>query len=212
MLSFLCWSAVLAFFNRRWQGTGMTRSHKRTKRLCKNLAFFLMFSSNGWAVSSRQANIERWSKVIFYRSSFVTENLQENRRKEERKCHETPREQPKLWKSVIRTISFWEVMILIWMGIFRSFLRIPQPLLLGYLISSLMSTEPQQKIFLYGCALALGFSALMEKLSSQTLMYRCELLGITLSSALNGLVYKVDTFASVNYRGRDNSVEKPRSE
>ena len=83
------------------------------------------------------------------------------------------------------------------MGIFRSFLRIPQPLLLGYLISSLMSTEPQQKIFLYGCALALGFSALMEKLSSQTLMYRCELLGITLSSALNGLVYKVDTFASV---------------
>ena len=146
------------------------------------------------------------------RSSFVTENLQENRRKEERKCHETPREQPKLWKSVIRTISFREVMILIWMGIFRSFLRIPQPLLLGYLISSLMSTEPRQKMFLYGCALALGFSALMELLSSQTLMYRCELLGITLSSALNGLLYKVDTFASVNYRGRDNSVEKPRSE
>ena len=163
-------------------------------------------------MSSRQANIERWSKEIFYRSSFVTENLQENRRKEERKCHETARERPKLWKSVIRTISFREVMILICMGIFRSFLRIPQPLLLGYLISSLMSTEPQQKIFLYGCALALGFSALMEKLSSQTLMYRCELLGITLSSALNGLVYKVDTFASVNYRGRDNSVEKPRSE
>ncbi|CAH3144500.1 unnamed protein product [Pocillopora meandrina] len=76
------------------------------------------------------------------------------------------------------------------MGIFRSFLRIPQPLLLGYLISSLMSTEPRQKMFLYGCALALGFSALMEKLLSQTLMYRCELLGITLSSALNGLVYK----------------------
>ena len=98
------------------------------------------------------------------------------------------------------------------MGIFRSLLRIPQPLLLGYLISSPMSTESRQKMFLYGCALILGFSALMDKLSSQTLMYRCELLGITLSSALNGLVYKVDTFASVNYRGRDNSVEKPRSE
>ena len=147
------------------------------------------------------------------RTSFVTENIQENWRKEKRKCHETAREQPKLWKSVIRTISFREVMILICMGIFRSFLRIPQPLLLGYLISSLMSTEPRQKMFLYGCALVLGFSALMEKLSSQTLMYRCELLGITLSSALNGLVYhKVGTFASVNCRGRDNSVEKRRSE
>ena len=128
------------------------------------------------------------------RTSFVTENLQENWREEERKCHETPRGRPKLWKSVTLTISFREVMILICMGIFRSFFRIPSPLLLGYLISSLMSTEPQQKMFLYGCALALSISSLMQKVSSQTLMYRCELMGITLSSALNGLVYhKVGT-------------------
>ncbi|CAH3144489.1 unnamed protein product [Pocillopora meandrina] len=123
------------------------------------------------------------------RTSFVTENLQENWREEERKCHETPRGRPKLWKSVTRTISFREVMILICMGIFRSFFRIPSPLLLGYLISSLMSTEPQQKMFLYGCALALSISSLVQKVSSQTLMYRCELMGITLRSALNGLIY-----------------------
>ncbi|PFX21044.1 Multidrug resistance-associated protein 4 [Stylophora pistillata] len=121
------------------------------------------------------------------RTSFLTEKLQECWRKEERKCHET-RGRPKLWKSVIRTISFREQMILIYMGFYRSFFRIPSPLLLGYLLSALMFSEPQ-KILLYGCALALFFSALMERVTAQMLMYRCELLGITLSSALKGLVY-----------------------
>ena len=146
-------------------------------------------------------------------TSFLTQNLQENWRKEERKCHETPRGRPKLWKSVIRTISFRELMILICMGIFRSFFRIPLPLLLGYLIASLMSSEPQQKMFLYGCALALFISALMERVTAQMIMYRCELLGITMSSALKGLVYhKVGILTYRKCRACNNLVEKQRSQ
>ncbi|XP_022797867.1 multidrug resistance-associated protein 4-like [Stylophora pistillata] len=120
-------------------------------------------------------------------TSFVTENLQESWRKEERKCHET-RGRPKLWKSVIKTISLREVMILICMGIFRSFFSIPLPLLLGYLISALMLPDPQEEL-LYGCALALCFSTLIERVTAQMLRYRCELLAIRIGSALKALVY-----------------------
>ena len=71
-----------------------------------------------------------------------------------------------------------------------------QPLLLGYFISILMSSEPQKDNLIYGCALALWITPLVGTFSAHHLSYRCELLGIRMGCALKGLVYhKVGTYS-----------------
>ncbi|KAL9956501.1 hypothetical protein ACROYT_G037983 [Oculina patagonica] len=59
----------------------------------------------------------------------------------------------------------------------------------GYLISTLMSAEPEKNYLLYGCALALCINALIGCNSIHHQDYRCELLGIRISCALKGLVF-----------------------
>lgn len=96
---------------------------------------------------------------------------------------------PKLWKSVMKMFSFQETMFLIFTRILYSLCRTIQPLFLGYLMSSLMSTEPRTISLLYACALAMGVNALIGCLSMHHFDYKCELLGNRLSSALKGLIY-----------------------
>ena len=62
--------------------------------------------------------------------------------------------------------------------------RTLQPLLLGYLVTSLMSSEPQKNYVLYGCALTRGINTLVMCLSMHHLDYQSELLVIRFSSAL----------------------------
>ena len=96
---------------------------------------------------------------------------------------------PKLWKSVLKMISVKELMVLVLTGALVSLYRLLQPLLLGYLVVSLMSAESQKNYLFYGCALAMGINALIGSFSMHHFDYRCELLGIRISSALKGLVY-----------------------
>ena len=59
----------------------------------------------------------------------------------------------------------------------------------------------------------LFFSALMERVTAQMIMYRCELLEITISTALKGLVYhKVGILTYRKCRACNNLVEKQRSQ
>ena len=109
---------------------------------------------------------------------------------------------PKLWKSVMKMLSFKETMFIIFASALYSLSRIIQPLFLGYLTSSLMSsltsTEPQTNYLLYACAVAMGVNSLIGCLSMHHLDFRCELLSNRLSSALKGLVYlKVKVFFSL---------------
>ena len=102
---------------------------------------------------------------------------------------------PKLWKSVMKMLSFQETMFLIFTRILYLLCRTIQPLFLGYLMSSLMSTEPRTNSLLYACALAMGVNALIGCLSMHHFDYKCELIGNRLSSALKGLIYvKVSVF------------------
>ena len=109
---------------------------------------------------------------------------------------------PKLWKSVMKMLFFKETMFIIFASSLYSLSRIIQPLFLGYLTSSLMSsltsTEPQTNYLLYACAVAMGVNSLIGCLSMHHLDFRCELLSNRLSSALKGLVYlKVKVFFSL---------------
>ena len=119
---------------------------------------------------------------------FLTEQLQANWNKENTKCKRNGK-RPKLWKSVIKMLSVKDAMIMISQGALYSLTRVLQPLFLGYLISTLMSAEPQKDYLLYGCTFALCINALIMCFSLHHQDYRCELLGIKISSALKGLVY-----------------------
>jgi len=126
-------------------------------------------------------------------ASFLTDQLQQNWNKEKTKCNRN-RKRPKLWKSVIKLMSVKDVMIIVFTSALKSISRLLQPLLLGSLISILMSAEPQKDNLLYGCTLALFTNAFIRALSMHQHDYRCELLGIRMSCALKGLVYqKVST-------------------
>ena len=96
---------------------------------------------------------------------------------------------PKLWKSVLKMLSVKDIMAFISIGTFYTLSRILQPLLLGYLIVSLMSAGTQHSYLLYGSAFALGINGFIGALCLHNFGYRCELLGIRISSALKGLVY-----------------------
>ena len=121
-------------------------------------------------------------------SCFVTEKLQTKWNEEKSKCQGN-RKRPKLWKSVIKMLSVNDAFILIIAGGLNTLCRILEPLLLGYFMAFLLSSESQHSYLLYGCALAIFINALTRSLSGNQFAYRCELLGIRITSALKGLVY-----------------------
>ena len=126
-------------------------------------------------------------------SSLLTDQLQANWNEETTKCKGNG-ERPKLWKSVIKMLSVKDAMFIIFTGTLYSLTNVLKPLFLGYLISTLMSAEPQKVYLLYGCTLALCFNVLITCFSVHHHDYRCELLGIRISCALKGLAYnKVST-------------------
>jgi len=121
-------------------------------------------------------------------TSFLTDQLQANWNKEKTKCNRD-KKRPKLWKSVIKLISVKDAMIIVFTNALYSISCLLQPLLLGYLISMLMSAEPKKYYLLYGCTLALCINSVIGVVSVHYQAYRCELLGARLSCALKGLVY-----------------------
>jgi len=78
-------------------------------------------------------------------SCSLIKQLQANWNNETAKCKAIGG-RPKLWKSVMKMLSFKETMVIIFASTLYSLSRITQPLLLGYLTSSLTSsltsTEP----------------------------------------------------------------------
>ncbi|KAL9956498.1 hypothetical protein ACROYT_G037980 [Oculina patagonica] len=121
-------------------------------------------------------------------ASVLTEQLQANWNKEKTESRKNGK-RPKLWKSVIKMIHVKDVTIIIFTNFLYSLTRVLQPLFLGYLVSTLISAEPGQNYYPYGCALALCVTTLIGYNSVHHHDYRCELLGIRISCALKGLVY-----------------------
>ena len=121
-------------------------------------------------------------------ASFLTDQLQTNWNTEKTKCNKN-QNRPKLWKSVIKLISVKDVIIIGFTIALYSIYQILQPLLLGFLISILISAEPTKDNLPYVCTLALCINFVIGTLSMHHRGYRCELLGIRISCALKGLIY-----------------------
>ena len=120
---------------------------------------------------------------------FLTDKLQASWNKDQYNCERTGK-RPKLWKSVLKMLSVKDAMIIVLGDALYSVYHLLCPLFLGYLVSKLMSAETEKNLLLYGCALALCFTAMMGGLGMHQHNYRCMLLGIRISSALKGLVYR----------------------
>ena len=161
---------------------------------CASLLFFQWMNSVFKIGSERSLDQNDFLPLSKEHSaSYLTEQLQANWSKETAKCKRNEKK-PKLWKSVTKMLSVKDAMIMIFIGALYSLTRVLQPLFLGYLISTLMSAEPQKDYLLYGCTFALCINALVMCFSLHHQDYRCELLGFKISSALKGLVYdKVST-------------------
>ena len=119
---------------------------------------------------------------------FVTEQLKVKWDEEITDCKGKGRK-PRLWKSVMKMLSVTDVIFLFLNWFLNAFSRIVEPLLLGYFMASLLSAESQRIYRLYGCALAMVINVLIRSLAGHQIGYRCDVLGIRISSALKGLIY-----------------------
>ena len=95
---------------------------------------------------------------------------------------------PKLWKSILKMLTAKEKMIFVSAMSVETLCHILQPLLLGYLVKSLMTAELHNYL-LYGSAIALGINGVISSVAMHQADYHWEVLGIKISSALKGLVY-----------------------
>ena len=120
---------------------------------------------------------------------FLIDKLQAIWNKDQYNCEGTGK-RPKLWKSLFKMLSVKDAMIIVLGDALDTLYHLLSPLFLGYLVSKLMSAQAEKNLLLYGCALALCFSAMMGGLGMHQNNYRCMLLGIRISSALKGLVYR----------------------
>ena len=119
----------------------------------------------------------------------ATEKLQTKWNDEKASCKRNNKN-PKLWRSVIKTVSAKEVFIIVLTGLLDSVGRILQPLFLGFVVSALISAEePQKDVLLYVCALAMAANYFIKNICMHQYFYRSATLGVKLCGALKGLVY-----------------------
>ncbi|CAH3039483.1 unnamed protein product [Pocillopora meandrina] len=102
------------------------------------------------------------------------------------------KKRPKLWKCVLKMISLREAVFVVCCDVLFAIGSLLSPLLIGYLIFMLMSPETHQNNILHGCVLATAMAAttLVGTLGMQHNSYAGELMGIRLSNAVKGLVYR----------------------
>ena len=97
---------------------------------------------------------------------------------------------PKLWKSVLKMISYREAVFVVCCDVLFAIGSLLSPLLIGHLIFMLMSRETHH--ILHGCVLATAMTVttLVGTLGMQHSGYAAEIMGIRLSNAVKGLVYR----------------------
>ena len=121
------------------------------------------------------------------RTRDLTEQLQKEWNNHVQECNNTTGKQPKLWKCVLRTISWKEILFLMSFWLIESICRVSQPLVLGFLLRLLSSTEMNCTLT-YFCCLLLALAGLSSACVHYS-AYKFELLGMRLSSALRGIIY-----------------------
>lgn len=124
-------------------------------------------------------------------SQSVTVRLAKKWKEEKAYCTRKEK-RPRLWKSVLKTLSLREAAYVYLPGVLYGIGSLVTPLLIGYLIFMLMSPGTHTNPILHGCLLAaaMTINTLIGSLAMQHRGYACEILGIRLSNAIKGLVYR----------------------
>ena len=119
----------------------------------------------------------------------LTESFESSWKNEAKHCNKQDR-RPKLWKCAFKIISLQSGFFIGLAGFLDSVCRILQALFIGFLLSALVSSkEPHKDVLLYGCAAAMAVNSWVRSLCMHYVSYRTEVLGISLSSAIKGVVY-----------------------
>ena len=122
------------------------------------------------------------------RTRDQTERLQELWDFEVQRCSTNADRKPKLWKCFLMMLSCKEVLFLLSFWFLESIFMVSVPLVLGLLLSSLNSAEIDRPL-VYGCCLIIGMTEVFAA-TTYYAEFRCDLLGMRLSSALKGIIYR----------------------
>lgn len=106
----------------------------------------------------------------------------------ERKTSLNSGKKPKLWKSVLKMVPPRDAAVIMLFGVVNLISRVLQPLLLGFIISSLVSQSKDSSL-MYVCALLLGLAAAGKSFSLHTNGFMSEMLAARLISALKGIIF-----------------------
>ena len=123
----------------------------------------------------------------------LTEKIQKLWNLEKNKCAESGN-QPRLWKCVLMAVSLRQLALILFTSLMDSTCRVLQPLLLGFLVSELISVHSDRS-FMFICAAAMFVNAVIKSLSMYQCVYLSVAIGMRLMAAVKGVVYlKVSVF------------------
>ena len=117
----------------------------------------------------------------------LTEKIQELWNREKKKREQSGKH-PRFWKCVLMAVSLRQLALIIFTALMDSTCRVLQPLLLGFLVSEMM-TPQNDRTFMYICAAGMFVTALTKSLSVHHYAYNTLAIGMRLMAALRGVVY-----------------------
>ena len=118
-------------------------------------------------------------------------NLWNDEKQMRQRCSKKPR----LWLCVCKLFHMKDIFTIIFLSIADVICRILRPLLLGIILSNLMS-QNQDKPIMYACAVLLGVTSMGRNISTHLRSWMAEGYGAKLCCALKGIMY---TKVSISY-------------
>ena len=117
----------------------------------------------------------------------LTEKIQKLWNREKKKREQSGKH-PRFWKCVLMAVSLRQLALIIFTALMDSACRVLQPLLLGFLVSEMM-TPRNDRTFMYICAAGMFVVAVIKCLSTHHYAYNTFAIGMRLMAALKGVVY-----------------------
>ena len=166
----------------------------------KEAGFFSLLTfwwMNGVFKTGAQRSLEE-SDFLPLQENDKTQHLTETIQKlwicEKNNCAESGN-QPRLWKCVMMAFSLRQLAFLLFTGLVDLTCRVLQPLLLGSLISELMSGHNRYS-FVCIYAASMFLIAVFKSLSTHQCTYNLNIIGMRIRAALKGVVYLKVSMAS----------------
>lgn len=121
-------------------------------------------------------------------TQLLTDTIQKLWRCQLKDCASSGRK-PQLWKSVIMALSLRQFGVIFVTGVLECTCRILQTLLLGLLLSEMMSSQTYSRSALYVSVAGILLVTFIRSLVTHYLSYMLFMLGMRLKAALRGVIY-----------------------